>query len=231
MYTKTIFIAGTDTAAGKTFVTVALMQALKARGKQVYGLKPVASGCRTTDKGLVSDDAILIQQNCSQILPYKTINPVALANPCSPDIAARLENRTVALDEVIHAYKQMPAQADFVLIEGIGGWRTPFCETAGMSDLVKLLAIPVILVVGLRLGCINHALLTVEAMRNDGVKLAGWVATRPDPDFNYVSETIACLAANIGAPMLAQIPLMNEATRDEAGVYFNLGLLHEEIMF
>jgi dethiobiotin synthetase len=222
---KTIFISGIDTGTGKTLVTAGLMRALRAGGKEVYGMKPVASGCKMVDGSLVSDDALVIQANGSHVLPYVTINPIALENPCSPNIAAKLEYRETDVNVVMSAYGDMPETADYILIEGIGGWRTPFCSNAGSVDFVKTLGIPVILVVGLRLGCINHALLTLGAIQQDGIQLAGWVVSVTDPDFNYSEETLDYLKDTMPAPLLAHIPFLSRIDLDRVGTCFDINLL------
>jgi len=222
---KTFFITGIDTGTGKTLVTAGLMRALRAGGKQVYGMKPVASGCKIVEGRLVSDDALMIQDNGSHAIPYITINPIALENPCSPNIAAKLESRETDVNVVMSAYGDMPETADFILIEGIGGWRTPFCDNAGSAGFVKMLGIPVILVVGLRLGCINHSLLTLEAMQQDGIQLVGWVVSRTDPDFRYGNESIACLQDAIPAALLADIPYLPRIDLDRVASCFDIRLL------
>jgi dethiobiotin synthetase len=222
---KTFFITGIDTGTGKTLVTAGLMRALRARGREVYGMKPVASGCKMAGGELVSDDALVIQASGSQELPYLMVNPIALKNPCSPNIAARLESRETDVNVVMSAYADMPKTADFILIEGIGGWKTPFCDNADSADFVKMLGIPVILVVGLRLGCINHALLTLEAIQQDGIQLAAWVVSQTDPDFDYSNESIAYLRNTIPAPLLAQIPFLSRIDLDSVARCFDISLL------
>jgi len=222
---KTFFITGIDTGTGKTLVTAGLMRALRAGGREVYGMKPVASGCKMAEGELVSDDALVIQTSGSQVLPYLMVNPIALKNPCSPNIAARLESRETDVNVVMSAYADMPKTADFILIEGIGGWKTPFCDNADSADFVKMLGIPVILVVGLRLGCINHALLTLEAIQQNGIQLAAWVVSQTDPDFEYSNESIAYLRNTMPAPLLAHIPFLSRIDLDSVASCFDISLL------
>lgn len=215
------FVTGTDTGIGKTLTTVALMQSFRAAGHHVYGMKPVASGCRMTSAGLVSDDALLIQKYCSEPLPYNLINPVALENPASPNIAAALEARECLPERIFHAYTAIREKPGHVFIEGIGGWRTPFCGALGMADFVRLLDVPVILVVGLRLGCINHALLTLEVLQHDGVTIQGWIANQSDPDYQYSGETISYLISEISVPLLGEIPYLYDNNADAAGAFID----------
>lgn len=222
MLNKSYFVAGTDTGAGKTVASLALMQAIRAAGREVYGMKPVASGCSRTAKGLISDDALLIQKYSSQPLPYSLVNPIALEQPCAPSIAAILEDRKIVPERIISAYREITGRPGLLIMEGIGGWRTPVFGTIGMEGVIRHLAMPVILVVGLRLGCINHALLTLEAIYNDKIELAGWIANHVDPDYDYVAQTMACLKGTIERPLLGELPYMKEQDLNRAGSYLNI---------
>ncbi len=200
------FITGTDTEIGKTRLTLGLMAALQAQGKQVLGMKPVASGCVLTENGLRNTDALQIMHQASQKFPYTTINPFPFLPPIAPHIAAEKINLTIDIDKIVDAYNTLQSTADYVVVEGIGGWRVPLGNGLSLVDLVQQLKLPVILVVGLRLGCINHALLTVESILADGERLIGWIANQVDPDYAEPDKTLATLKSYIAAPRLATIP-------------------------
>jgi dethiobiotin synthetase len=212
------FVTGTDTGVGKTLASIAIMQALQARGGSVCGMKPVASGGRIdSNRGLISDDALLLMRYATIKLPYHTVNPVCLENPCSPNIAAKLEGVPLTLDRVIAAYNEIKELADNIIVEGVGGWRTPCFGVAGMGCLARHFNLPVILVVGIRLGCINHALLTAEAIKKDGLVFSGWIANVVDANFSYNFNTIEFLQANISVPLLGKIPHQQKLTKLSLG--------------
>jgi dethiobiotin synthetase len=201
-----IFITGTDTGAGKTVVSTILIRSLKEQGHIVHGMKPVASGCQRTAQGLISDDALMIQAAGSTLADYAEINPVALESACSPNFAAQIENRNINLDEVEQACRRMLQRDGLLMVEGIGGWRTPVFGQEGMVHLVRRLQIPVLLVVGLRLGCINHALLTHQALLADKVRFAGWISSQVDPEYTTSEKTVSCLSEVLGSHPIAMIP-------------------------
>ncbi len=200
------FITGTDTGVGKTWVTLGLMLALKRRGFTVSGMKPLASGCRRTPEGLRNRDAEMLQEHCSRPIAYELVNRYAFDPPVAPHIAAKEAGVEVELDVILRDFQRLFVKVDFVLVEGIGGWAVPLNEHERLSDLVRRMAIPVILVVGLRLGCINHALLSAEAIGNDAVPLLGWVANGMDSHYHSCDETLYTLSAQISAPMLDYVP-------------------------
>jgi len=187
------FITGTDTGVGKTRITVALMQALKDRGLTTLGMKPVASGCRWKNGLLVNDDALMLQANASFYIPYDAVNPFAFEPAISPHIAAEQAGIRVCLATIQDRCRALQRLADTVLVEGIGGWEVPLNREQRVADLAAVLDLPVIVVVGLRLGCLNHALLTFGAVERSGVPCAGWVANQIDPDFACLSENIETL--------------------------------------
>lgn len=197
---KHYFITGTDTGIGKTYVTRQLMQQKKLQGKTVLGLKPVASGM--TD-GRNEDAMVFIKEN-SLMLPYELINPFCFTEPVSPHIAARLENTVLSAQGIVNRMQLALNQpVDHIFIEGAGGVCAPISENETMLDLMRAFNVPVILVVGLRLGCLNHALLSIQALQSAGVTIAGWVPNRIDPDMLYVRENIETIdAALAGAPDL-----------------------------
>lgn len=206
--TRGFFITGTDTEIGKTWTTLALMAALQARGARVIGMKPVACGCKVTAEGLRNDDALKLQAQSSRQPGYALINPYSFEPPIAPHIAAENIGVQIDLDRIAGVYKILEQQADYVMVEGIGGWRVPISRTSSLVDIVRRLQLSVILVIGLRLGCINHALLSTEMIIADGVRLAGWIANKVDPDYAGVDKTVETLASRISAPLLATLPYL-----------------------
>ncbi len=203
------FVTGTDTGIGKTFVSVALMHALRARGLTVLGMKPVAAGCRATADGLHNDDALMLQEAGSLPLDYAEVNPYAFEPPIAPHIAARQAGISVDVAAIADRVDALGTRADCVVVEGVGGWRVPLSERADVAALAAALGLPVILVVGLRLGCLNHALLTAESIERSGVELAGWVANLVDPHMVSVAENVQDLMLRLAAPLLGVMPHMH----------------------
>ncbi|HSX49463.1 MAG TPA: dethiobiotin synthase [Cellvibrio sp.] len=212
MAKKTFFIAGTDTDVGKTLVAAGLLVAAKNQGLTTAALKPLAAGSQKTEAGLRNSDALLLQSVITQPLVYEQINPIALEAAIAPHIAAQQEKRVLSADRIAGFCRGSLNQADFTLVEGAGGWRVPLNPQETLADVAKILRLPVILVVGMRLGCINHALLTAEAIRNDGLQLAGWVANCIDADMPVLHENIHSLAMRIPAPCLGVVPWLDDAT-------------------
>ncbi|SFJ04575.1 dethiobiotin synthetase [Pseudomonas guineae] len=221
------FVTGTDTEVGKTTVAAGLLHAARLAGLSTAAAKPVASGCVLTTDGLRNDDALALLSQCTLALRYEEVNPHAFEPAIAPHLAAR--EAGVLLDV---AALQGPVQAildkraDFTLVEGAGGWRVPLAGQATLSDLAIALQLPVILVVGVRLGCINHALLTAEAILRDGLTLAGWVANVVDPQTSRLEDNLATLAERLPAPCLGYIPRLTEATPAAVSSYLNLDFLH-----
>lgn len=206
---RTVFIAGTDTGVGKTLVSAGILQAANAAGLTTIGLKPVAAGCEETEQGLRNDDALLLQKFSSLALPYEQVNPVALKLAVAPHIAAEQEGRRIDIARLEGMCRGvMMRRAGLTLVEGAGGWRVPINSRQFLSGLAKVLEIPTILVVGIRLGCINHALLTAQAIHLDGVRLAGWIANVVDPDMAFVDANIEAIESRLHAPCLARIPYL-----------------------
>ncbi len=201
-----LFVTGTDTGAGKTWAALALMAAFQALGKRVAGMKPVASGCEETEEGPRNGDALCLQAQSSGANAYALVNPYAFVPPIAPHIAAELSGTEITLSVIAEAYHALARRNDVVVVEGIGGWRVPLGKRTTLADLVRTLNLPVILVVGMRLGCINHALLTVEAIMADGVPLAGWMASAIDPEYQEPDRTLATLSARICRPLLGVLP-------------------------
>ncbi|MEN0035770.1 MAG: dethiobiotin synthase [Cellvibrio sp.] len=225
MARKTFFIAGTDTDVGKTLVAAGLLVAAKNHGLTTAALKPLAAGCEKTESGLRNADALLLQSVITQPLVYEQINPVSLESAIAPHIAAQQEKRVLSADRIAGFCRGSLNQADFTLVEGAGGWRVPLNPQETLADVAKILRLPVILVVGVRLGCINHALLTVEAIRNDGLQLAGWVANCIDADMPVLQENIHSLAARIPAPCLGVVPWLDKAVPESVAAALDAEVL------
>lgn len=207
MLAKTFFITGTDTDAGKTFALCCLLQAAKKQGLSTAAIKPVAAGGILKNESLHNEDALLLQKNCSLELNYEEINPLCLKQAIAPHIAGMREGVLTNANELAeHCKKIINKKADLTLIEGAGGWQVPLNQTEFIGDIVKVLDIPVILVVGMKLGCLNHALLTVKALQEDGVVLSGWIANQLDPQMPAFDENLDTLRTMIASPLLASIP-------------------------
>lgn len=208
------FITGTDTEIGKTLVTCALLHGLHQQGLPVVGMKPVAAGAELVESVWHNEDVDLLQANSSVQLPTEMVAPYLLRIPAAPHIAARQELApvTITLELILARYQQLRQHCPNVLVEGVGGFRVPFSDDADSADLAVSLDLPVILVVGMRLGCINHALLTAEAIAVRGLKLAGWVANQVDPGMAYAQENCQALSERIDAPLLGNIPRLNLPT-------------------
>jgi dethiobiotin synthetase len=200
------FITGTDTNVGKTWVTVALMRYFKSQGQSVVGMKPVASGCFMQHGELKNLDALLIQENASVKLDYSLVNPYAYALPVSPHIAG--VNDPVDLAKVSANFSRLMPLADTVLVEGAGGWYAPINNHENVSDLALILGLPVILVVAIRLGCINHAQLSAQAILQSGLPCAGWVAVCTEPQLPSLEENIQTLTEKLPIPRLAVLPYL-----------------------
>ena len=206
---KSFFVTGTDTDIGKTLVCCAMLRAAAVAGRSTVGMKPLAAGGAQTPEGLRNADALQLMAASSLQLSYDQINPVCLAEAASPHIAAALSNRKVRVD-CLAGFCQgvLSLRANLTLIEGAGGWSVPINEREFVSDLAKQLNLPVILVVGMRLGCLNHALLTGEAIVGKGLRLGGWVANRIDPHMQYYEQNRDTLQEYFNVPLLAEIPFL-----------------------
>jgi len=204
------FITGTDTEIGKTWFTVSLMTMLKKNGFSVMGMKPFATGATMTQDGLINEDARLIMQSCSKPAPYDLINPFVCEQPAAPTIASKRENVSIDLDQIIKSYNTLKSMADVVVVEGIGGWRVPITDEYYLSEFVKRLDLSVILVVGIRLGCINHAILTEEAIRSDGHDLCGWASNRLDRVYSHGKETVKIIKKRLNCPHIANFPFCGD---------------------
>jgi dethiobiotin synthetase len=202
------FVTGTDTGVGKTLVTLGLMRHLQDRGRRVVAMKPVASGCRHTTQGLRNADALLLQQQGSQSLEYHQVNPYAFEPAIAPHLAAAEAGGRIELAAIRTGFERLAAQADQVCVEGIGGWLVPLNEAQTVADLAAELGLGVILVVAIRLGCLNHALLTQVAIAAAGLHFAGWVANQPSPGFERAGDIIGALRSRLAAPLLGAVPFL-----------------------
>lgn len=205
-----LFVTGTDTGCGKTEISLGLMRQLQERGLRTLGMKPVAAGCERTADGLRNADALRLQAQGSSVLAYEKVNPYAFEPPIAPHLAAAQAGRPVELAEILSAYQGLAASAERVIVEGVGGWRVPLGADFDVADLARALGLPVLLVVGLRLGCLNHALLSAEAILDSGCTLAGWVGNRVDPQMLLPEENLAALAERLAVPCLGVVPWMPE---------------------
>ena len=201
--TKSFFITGTGTDVGKTYFATQLIKAYRKRNVLVSGFKPVASGGQWKNGQLVNQDALDLMGEACELVPYKTVNPYCFEPAIAPHIAANQAGVEIELSIIKTAFYQHTSASDVVIIEGAGGWKVPLSDKLGFDDLVLDLRSPVILVVGLTLGCINNALLTEEAILNKGCRLAGWVANAVDPEFKEVYENIEALKARLKSPYLS----------------------------
>lgn len=208
------FVTGTDTGAGKTFASSSLLHALRGRGLRAVGMKPVASGCERTVDGWRNEDALALLAASDPRPAYADLNPYALPAPLAPEIAAREAGVVLALPPIVDAFQRLRAQADVVVVEGVGGWAAPLSASLDQVDLVRALRLPVVLVVGMRLGCLNHARLTARAIRADGAELIGWIASEVDPEMARRDENFELLKARIDAPCWGR--LMHAASADPA---------------
>ncbi|MBB4518390.1 dethiobiotin synthase [Paraburkholderia fungorum] len=215
-----LFVTGTDTEIGKTFVSAALLRGFVREGLQAAAMKPIAAGAFEVNGVLHNEDADQLDAASSVLLPPALRTPYLLKEPAAPHIAAALENITFDLDHIVACHRQAVQQADVVVVEGVGGFRVPLTATQDTADLAVALKLPVVLVVGMRLGCINHALLTAEAIAARGLTLAGWVANRVDPAMTFPDENIASIREHLArehdAPLLGIVPHLSPASPELA---------------
>lgn len=199
------FVTGTDTGVGKTLVSCALIHRFTALGKSVIGMKPVAAGGGRGAEGLINDDVRLLRAASNVNAALTLVNPYCFEPPIAPHIAATQAGAVIEIDRITQAYQQLAALAEVVIVEGVGGYCVPLNDTQDTATLAQRLGLPVIMVVGLRLGCLNHALLTARSIAADGLTLAGWVANRIDPAMVAADDNIRALSQRITAPLLGEI--------------------------
>ncbi|MFZ6779396.1 dethiobiotin synthase [Undibacterium sp. Ji83W] len=212
------FVTGTDTEIGKTLVSAAMLHAIQTQGLRAVGMKPIAAGAEMRDGVLHNEDVDMLVAAASVKAELALVCPYLMQTPAAPHIVAELEHVKIELPHIVNSYQQLREQADAVVVEGVGGFCVPLNAQVTTADMAQALALPVILVVGMRLGCINHALLTVEAITARGLKLAGWVANTVDANMLYPQENITALRERIVAPMLGHIPRLNVPDHEKAEV-------------
>lgn len=201
------FVTGTDTGVGKTVAAASLVRALRSRGVAVAPMKPIAAGAVLRDEEWINEDtAVLLEAAGLAPGDAHDVTPVLLHEAIAPHIAAAREGREIALDPVLQAYGRLRRRAPFVLVEGVGGFEVPLGPALDTVDLARALALPVVLVVGMRLGCLNHALLTAQAVRAAGLRLAGWIANTIDPAMPALEENVRALDERLHAPRLGWLP-------------------------
>jgi len=200
------FVAGTDTGIGKTVVTATLLAALNRAGARAVGMKPVASGCHQTACGWSNADAQELIAQSAGAADYALVNPYALPEPIAPHLAARAAGVEIRLDPIAAAFAALSTNTDCIIVEGVGGWAVPLSPTLMQADVVRALRLPVILVVGLRLGCINHALLSARAIATDGCSLIGWIGNCIDPAMARLDDNLASLRERLPVPCLGVLP-------------------------
>lgn len=224
---KQFFITGTDTEVGKTFLSQAILHGLKRHQKRVIGYKPIAAGCELTAAGLRNEDALTLLQASSIPLQYSDVNIYSFEQPIAPHIAAEMEQVTLDIRDIEQGLRRLQEkQPDYLLIEGAGGWRLPLSlqpEPVFLSDFVIQQQIPVVLVIGMRLGCLNHARMTFESIQQDGLEVAGWIANHVDAEMACQSHNLRALQALISAPFLGEVPVT--ATPEMATDYLDIAPL------
>lgn len=223
MATKRFFVTGTDTETGKTVASCALLQAATLAGYSPVGYKPVASGCEMTAQGLRNEDALALQRNSAVAVPYEQVNPLAFAEATAPHIVSEELRQPITFAALSAGLQQLERQSDWVLTEGAGGWYTPLSASHTFADWVAAEQLPVILVVGIRLGCINHAMLTADAIRARGLRLAGWIANDVVVPGRRHGEYLQALQSWLPAPLLGELPhLSNPYHQRDLGGFLTL---------
>ncbi|QUJ68490.1 ATP-dependent dethiobiotin synthetase BioD [Photobacterium sp. GJ3] len=218
---KVFFVTGTDTDAGKTVATRTLIDACVQAGFRTAGYKPVASGSTLTAYGMRNSDALFLQAASNPELHYEAVNPFTFEPPIAPHIAASQAGVEICTDKLSSGLYRLQEQSDVVFVEGAGGWRVPLSDSVKFSDWVRQENLPVILVVGMKLGCLNHAMLTAETIVRDGLFLAGWIANRVDPEVSCYAENLAYLAANLPAPKLGEIPYLPDISKRDLTAFID----------
>lgn len=220
------FVTGTDTGVGKTLISCALLHAFAAQGKRVAGLKPVAAGCDEHDH---NEDALALRAASSMQLTYGQVNPYCFPHAIAPHLAARHAGARIDFKRILTSYHELAGQSDEVIVEGAGGFLVPLNEKQTSADLVKELDLPVILVVGMRLGCLNHTLMTVKVIDDYQLECAGWVANILDADMPALQENIETLRERIAAPLLGIVPYQAQPDAHEAALHLQLELLDKQV--
>jgi len=224
MSRQRFFITGTDTDVGKTICTAALLHKAKLASKSTLGLKPLAAGCEETEQGLRNSDALALMAQSTEQLPYDKVNPVALKEAIAPHIAAERLNKPLSAARLVGYLRGvlMINRAEFICIEGAGGWRVPLNAKETLAEVPKDLKLPVIVVVGMKLGCINHAMLTMEAIHRDGLNVVGWIANRIDNDMDAYQENLDSLKKQIRVPCLGEVPYLTDPSVEAVAQHLTL---------
>ena len=221
------FVTGTDTGVGKTLISAALIHSLRNVNVRVSGMKPIASGCIETGHGLKNEDADLLLQASNVDADYDLICPYRFLPPIAPHIAAQAQGTVILIEHIIECYHRLQSSSDKIVVEGVGGWQVPLDEHKSMSDLAIELDLPVIIVVGGRLGCINHALLTADSVLASGLSLAGWVFNQIDPDMQKIAAVKQTLQRRMPGRLIADIPWQkNPAAREISIQLDKLDVIH-----
>jgi dethiobiotin synthetase len=215
------FVTGTDTEIGKTLIASAMLYALVRNGLRACGMKPVAAGAAIRDGVLHNDDADQLVAASNVSLPSSLTTPYMLREAAAPHIAAALEGVVIEASTILVAHEKVSAASEAVVVEGVGGFRVPLGRGFDTADLAQQLALPVVLVVGVRLGCINHAMLTAEAIAARGLTLAGWVANETDPAMSFVDDNVQALAQHLAAPLLGRVPRLPRPTPAAAAAHLD----------
>lgn len=222
-----VYVTGTDTGIGKTLASTALLHALRGHGLRAIGMKPVASGCEQIDGQWCNADGLALLAASDPRPAYADLNPYALPLPLAPELAARDAFVEVSLQRLLDAHARLGIQADALVVEGVGGWAAPLSATLMQADFVHALRMPVLLVVGMRLGCLNHALLTARAIANDGAHLAGWIASHVDPGMERVEDNLRMLRERLPAPCWGVLPNAVDADPESMATHLRIPMLVE----
>jgi dethiobiotin synthetase len=209
---QSLFVTGTDTGIGKTYVSCAMLTQWRQAGVKVAAMKPVASGCELVNGAWRNADALALQAAADdRRYAYSLVNPYALPDPIAPQFAAANISQTIYLEPIARAYGQIAATTRCVVVEGVGGWLAPISADMSQADIARALGLPILLIVGMRLGCLNHARLTIRAIRADGLKLLGWIANRLEPNMLALEQNIRYLEEELASPCLQVMPFKSNA--------------------
>jgi dethiobiotin synthetase len=222
-----LFVTGTDTGVGKTLVSCALLHAYASRGLRAIGMKPVAAGATLDSGALVNEDVAALRAAGNVDAIPALVNPYCFEPPIAPHIAAERAGVAIDIERIVAAHAHLTTLADRVVVEGAGGFRVPLGPACDMSHVAQRLGLPVVLVVGMRLGCLNHALMTADAVLAAGLQLAGWVANHIDPDMMFAAENVNTLEARLDAPLVSRIPYMPHSSAAEIACHFDMATLDE----
>jgi len=216
------YVTGTDTGVGKTLVSVCLLHALRAGRGTAVGMKPVASGCAATDAGFRNEDALALQSASEPRPAYDLVNPYALPDATAPQIAAASAGISVTLPPILSAFRALAKTADAIVVEGVGGWLAPLADDLEQAQLAKALELPVILVVGIKLGCLSHARLSEQAIIGDGLRLAGWIGNAVSAEMDFSDEYFVLLRRALQSPCLGLLPHAPNAAPGSLAVHLSL---------